>query len=77
MSRYRDGYKGGIEKYDFSFTSISRALLLILTPIIAYIIGLIPIVFSFVYIIRYLDFSNYFHLNLLIINETSKKIKEE
>ena len=65
MSRYRDGYKGGIEKYDFSLTSISRALILLLTPIIAYIIGFIPIIFSLFYIIRFLDFTNYLHLIVL------------
>ena len=40
MSRYRDGYKGGVDKYDFSFTSISRGFMLLFTPIIAYTIGL-------------------------------------
>ena len=62
MSRYRDGYKGGIEKYDFSFTSIYRAFLLLFIPIIAYTIGLIPIVFSLVTIARFFDFTNYLHL---------------
>ena len=62
MARYRDGYKGGLEKYDFSLTSLSRGFLLLFIPITAYIIGLLPIVFSLLYIIRILDFSRNLHI---------------
>ncbi|MDG6219113.1 MAG: DapH/DapD/GlmU-related protein [Candidatus Thermoplasmatota archaeon] len=58
MTRYRDGYKGSIEKYDFSFTSIRRALSLILIPVIAYIIGLLPVTFSLFFIIRFIEFTS-------------------
>jgi acetyltransferase-like isoleucine patch superfamily enzyme len=67
MSRYRDGYKGGIEKYDFSLTSISRGFLLLFAPIIAYVIGLLPITFSLVFFIRLLDFTRYSHIILFTI----------
>jgi len=55
MARYRDGYKGGKEKYDFS---IIRGISLLIIPIIAYTIGLFPIVLSLLYIIRFIDFSS-------------------
>lgn len=58
MARYRDGYKGGKEKYDFSLTSIIRGISLLIIPIIAYTIGLFPIVLSLLYIIRFIDFSS-------------------
>lgn len=67
MARYRDGYKGGAEKYDFSLTSISRGLMLLFIPITAYIIGLLPIIFSLVYIMRLLDFSRNLHIVLFTI----------
>lgn len=64
MTRYRDGYKGGIQKYDFSLTSISRGFLLLFIPIIAYTIGLFPIVVSLIYVLRLLDLTNIFHIFL-------------
>lgn len=57
MTRYRDGYKGGVEKYDFSLTSIIRGISLLFIPITAYIIGLLPITFSLIYFIRIINFS--------------------
>lgn len=62
MTQYRDGYKGGIEKYDFSLKSISRGILLLFIPLLAYIIGLLPIVFSLLYAIRILDFTQMLHI---------------
>lgn len=59
MTRYRDGYKGGVEKYDFSLSSIIKALSLLVIPIILYIIGLLPITFSLFYILRLLNLSTY------------------
>jgi len=64
MTRYRDGYKGGIQKYDFSLTSISRGFLLLFIPIIAYTIGLFPIVVSLIYVLRLLDLTNILHIFL-------------
>jgi len=64
MTQYRDGYKGGIQKYDFSFTSISRGIMLLFIPIIAYTIGLFPLVLSFVYVLRFINFTNIFHIFL-------------
>jgi acetyltransferase-like isoleucine patch superfamily enzyme len=64
MTRYRDGYKGGVEKYDFSLKSISRGFLLFITPVIAYTIGLFPLVVSFVFVLKMLDLSTIFHLIL-------------
>lgn len=58
MARYRDGYKGGKEKYDFSFTSIIRGLSLLLIPIIAYTIGLLPITFSLLFVMKYIDLTS-------------------
>jgi acetyltransferase-like isoleucine patch superfamily enzyme len=57
MTRYRDGYKGGVDKYDFSLTSIVRGFSLLVIPIIAYVIGLLPITVSLIYIIQILDLS--------------------
>jgi acetyltransferase-like isoleucine patch superfamily enzyme len=65
MSKYRDGYRGGSEKYDFSLTSISRGLIILLTPIIAYTISIFPIIFSLYYIINILDFYNISHMFIL------------
>ena len=67
MARYRDGYKGGIEKYDFSLKSISRGLLLLIIPFSAYTIGLFPIVLSLVYVIQLLDFTFLVHILLFTI----------
>jgi acetyltransferase-like isoleucine patch superfamily enzyme len=62
MARYRDGYKGGVEKYDFSLTSISRGFLLFITPIIVYTIGLFPLILLFAFVFRFIVFTNIFHL---------------
>lgn len=64
MARYRDGYKGGMQKYDFSLKSISRGLTLLLIPIIVYTLGLFPLVWSFILILRFLDFASIFHVFL-------------
>ncbi|OYT28540.1 hypothetical protein B6U98_04585 [Thermoplasmatales archaeon ex4572_165] len=64
MAQYRDGYKGGIQKYDFSFTSISRGLMLLFIPIIAYTIGLFPLVLSLVYVLRIINLTNIIHIFL-------------
>lgn len=64
MTRYRDGYKGGIQKYDFSLTSISRGFLLLFIPIIAYTIGLFPLVLSLIYVLRLLNLTNILHIFL-------------
>ncbi len=62
MARYRDGYKGGKEKYDFSLKSISRGLLLLFIPFSAYALGLFPIVLSLVYVTLLLDFTSLLHI---------------
>ena len=64
MTRYRDGYKGGIQKYDFSLTSISRGLMLLFIPIIAYTIGLFPLVLSLVYVLRFINLTSILHIFL-------------
>jgi acetyltransferase-like isoleucine patch superfamily enzyme len=71
MTRYRDGYKGGVEKYDFSLTSILRGISLLIIPIIAYIIGLLPITFSLFFILKFIDLASivgivYFTIILVI-----------
>ena len=58
MTRYRDGYKGGKEKYDFSLTSILRGISLLVIPITAYTIGLFPIILSLFYVLKYINFSS-------------------
>jgi len=58
MTRYRDGYKGGKEKYDFSLTSIFRGISLLVIPISAYTIGLFPIILSLFYILKFINFSS-------------------
>lgn len=67
MTRYRDGYRGSIEKYDFSFTSIRRALSLVLIPIFAYIIGLLPVTWSLFFIIQFIDFTSVIGIVLFTI----------
>lgn len=67
MARYRDGYKGGVEKYDFSFSSVIRALSLLLVPITAYIIGLIPVVYTLLISIRYINLSTFFGIVLFSV----------
>jgi len=62
MARYRDGYKGGIQKYDFSLKSISRGLLLLLVPIIAYTIGLFPLLWSLLFVLNFLNLASILHV---------------
>jgi acetyltransferase-like isoleucine patch superfamily enzyme len=72
MTRYRDGYKGGIDKYDFSVISIIRGLSLLFIPFIAYSLGLLPITFSLIISIRFIDFSSLFGIiifTLLLVFE--------
>jgi acetyltransferase-like isoleucine patch superfamily enzyme len=64
MAKYRDGYKGGLQKYDFSLKSISRGIALLLTPIIAYIIGLFPLVWLFLFMLKVLNLANILHVFL-------------
>jgi len=64
MARYRDGYKGGIQKYDFSLKSVSRGLLLLLIPIIAYTIGLFPLIWFFLFVFNFLNLSLILHIFL-------------
>jgi acetyltransferase-like isoleucine patch superfamily enzyme len=62
MTRYRDGYQGGVQKYDFSLKSISRGLILLLTPMSAYTLGLFPLVWSFLFVLGYLNLGNILHI---------------
>lgn len=62
MSRYRDGFKGGMEKYTLSFTSIYRGFLLVFIPLLAYMIGLFPLVLFLAKILGILDLSSMLHL---------------
>jgi acetyltransferase-like isoleucine patch superfamily enzyme len=62
MARYRDGFQGGRPKYDFSLKSLSRGLALLLTPMVAYTIGLVPLVWSFLFVLRLLNLGNIVHV---------------
>ncbi len=62
MARYRDGYRGGNQKYDFSAKSISRAMVLLLLPFLAYTLGLFPLLWSVVFILGYLNLGSILHL---------------
>jgi acetyltransferase-like isoleucine patch superfamily enzyme len=64
MTKYRDGYKGGIQKYDFSLKSISRGLILVITPIITYTIGLFPLIWTFLFVLNFINLSSIFHIFL-------------
>jgi acetyltransferase-like isoleucine patch superfamily enzyme len=64
MARYRDGYQSDVPKYDFSLTTISRALVILIVPITAFIIGLLPITYSLIWIIRLLDLTSFLHIVL-------------
>lgn len=55
MTKYRDGYRGGVDKYDLTLTSILRGFSLVFIPFIAYVIGLFPITFSIIYVIQFID----------------------
>ena len=67
MVKYREGYRGGTEKYDFSLKSISRALILLFTPIFAYSISIFPIILSLSYIIKIMNFTNILHIFIFSI----------
>ena len=62
MTQYRDGFQGGVQKYDFSIKSISRGFILLLMPIFAYTIGLFPLIWSFLNVLEHLNLSNLLHL---------------
>jgi acetyltransferase-like isoleucine patch superfamily enzyme len=62
MARYRDGYQGGVQKYDFSLKSISRGLVLFLIPLLAYTLGLFPLLWSFFFILGHLNLGNILHV---------------
>ncbi len=62
MTRYRDGYRNGMQKYDFSLKSISRVLILLLAPFFAYTLGLFPLLWSLVFVLGYLNLGNILHL---------------
>jgi acetyltransferase-like isoleucine patch superfamily enzyme len=64
MKKYRDGYSSGVQKYDFSLKSITRALTIIILPIIAYTLSLFPIIYSLMQIIRLINFLNIYHVFL-------------
>jgi len=61
----RDGYQNGKERYDFSLLSISRFFLLFFIPFVAYSMGLLPSIISFLYIWRFLDLNNPLHILIL------------
>jgi acetyltransferase-like isoleucine patch superfamily enzyme len=64
MTKYRDGFQGGVQKYDFSLKSISRGLVLFLLPVFAYTLGLFPLLWSFLVVLTYLNFGNPLHIFL-------------
>jgi len=66
-TRYRNGYRGGMEKYDFSPVSIGRAFLLLLIPIMAWSIAAFPVIYSLLLLINFLNLSNVFHVFLFTI----------
>jgi len=65
MMFYRNGYRGGMEKYDFSLLSIWRGFLLVALPIAAWTIASFPVVYSLIYIIKSLNLSDPLHALLL------------
>jgi acetyltransferase-like isoleucine patch superfamily enzyme len=64
MAHYRDGYQGGEQKYDFSLKSISRGLILFLIPLLAYTLGLFPLLWSLLLVLGYLNLGNILHILL-------------
>jgi acetyltransferase-like isoleucine patch superfamily enzyme len=64
MAHYRDGHQGGLQKYDFSLKSLSRGLILFLTPLLAYTLGLFPILWSLIWVLGYLNLGNILHVLL-------------
>ncbi|MEF8848208.1 MAG: DapH/DapD/GlmU-related protein [Candidatus Thermoplasmatota archaeon] len=61
MAKYKEGYHGGIEKYDFSLLSIARAFTLLVTPIIAFTLSLFPVIYSIFFMIKLLNLTNIVH----------------
>jgi acetyltransferase-like isoleucine patch superfamily enzyme len=62
MTHYRDGYQGGPQKYDFSLKSISRGLVLFLIPLLAYTLGLFPLLWSLFVVFGYLNSGTILHI---------------
>ena len=58
----RDGFRGGKEKYDFSALSLWRSIQLIVIPITAYSLGLLPSLTLFVLIFPRLTLTHPLHL---------------
>ena len=58
----RKGYRGGMEKYDFSFLSISRMFILFFLPFVAYSLGFLPPFIIFLLIFPLFDFGNVLHI---------------
>jgi len=59
-----------VETKDFSPRSIGRAFLLLFFPIIAYVLGLIPVIFFFVFMTRIFPFSGllyYFYVAIILV----------
>jgi hypothetical protein len=61
----REGYRGGMEKYDFSIISIFRGFLLLTVPFTAFSLGLLPCIATFIFLIRFFDFGNPVYVFLL------------
>jgi len=61
----RDGFRGGKEKYDFSIISIWRTLQLIFIPLIAYSLGLLPVILFLAFVLPFFDLSYFLHLIFL------------
>jgi acetyltransferase-like isoleucine patch superfamily enzyme len=64
MIKSRDGFRGGIDKYDFSLKSVSRILILLILPLIAYTIGIFPIIYLTIFFINLIDLFNALHVLL-------------
>ena len=62
MVKYREGYHGGIEKYDFSFLSIARGFTLLVTPIIVFTLSIFPVVYTILFVIKILNFAIILHV---------------
>ena len=65
MIKSRDGFRGGIDKYDFSLKSVSRILILLILPLIAYTIGIFPIIYITIFFVNLIDLFNLFQVFLL------------
>jgi hypothetical protein len=60
----QEGYRGGMKKYDFSLTSVGRSIILVLLPLTAYSLGLVPSLLSFFYLLPFFSFINPLHIIL-------------